>query len=116
MTQSSWYKRPFAWWESVLVMAALLMIYHVAQPKPPKLGMVNMQEISQDFLGFLAAQTMTKEEQTYQLETFGRILDAELARLSKKVVLFEARQVVTPLPDYTEELKQAISQAMTTYK
>ncbi|MFA6038456.1 MAG: TrbI F-type domain-containing protein [Legionellales bacterium] len=112
MTQNSWYKGQFTWWQCVLVMFFMLLIYHFVQPKVPKLGMVNIQEISQDFLEFLAAQTMAKEEQTYYIETFGHALDAELTRLSKEVVLFESHQVVTPLPDYTEELKQAISQAL----
>lgn len=112
----NWYKRQFTWWQCILMTILLLLVYHFAQPKTPKLGMVNIQEVSQDFLEFLAAQTMTKEEQTYQIETFGSALDAELSRLSKKVVLFEARQVVTPLPDYTEELKHTISQALHQHK
>lgn len=116
MIQNSWYKIPFTWWQCVLVMFFMLLIYHFAQPKTPKLGMINVQEISQDFLEFLAVQTMTKEAQTSQIEAFGHALDAELTRLSKEVVLFESHQVVTPLPDYTEELKQAISQALTTHK
>jgi hypothetical protein len=92
-------------------MFLMALIYHFLQPKPPILGMVNVQEISQDFLHHLAMQTLTKDQQTKQIELFGQTLNEELYRLSKEVVLFESREVVTPLPDYTDELKQSISNA-----
>ena len=110
--KNSWFKYKLLWWQSILIMLLMLLIYHCTQPKSIKFGMANIQEISQDFIHYLATQTLTKEQQTKQLEIFGQTLNGELNRLSKEVILFESHQVVTPVPDYTDELKQEISQVL----
>lgn len=109
--QNLLFKYKLFWWQSILITLLLLSIYHFLQPKPQKFGMINIQEISQDFLQFIAIQTLTKEQQAKQIEIFGKTLSDEINKLSKEVVLFESREVVTPLPDYTKDLKYAIAEA-----
>ncbi|MFA6038140.1 MAG: TrbI F-type domain-containing protein [Legionellales bacterium] len=109
--QNLLFKYKLSWWQSALIMFFMLLVYHFVQPKSPRLGMANIQEISQNFLHHLAAQNLTKEQQTKHLEIFGRALNDELNRLSKEVILFESSEVVTPLADYTDELKQSIFKA-----
>ncbi len=97
---------------SFIITFALLGGYHLLQSKPAQLGMVNLHDINQSFIYFLAQQELTDEQKNLWLERFSDALNQEMERLSKDTVLFSAQQVVTPLPDYTPIVKEAISQHM----
>ncbi len=98
--------------QSCFIALVFLSTYHFLQPKPLTLGMINLHDINQSFIYFLAQQDLTDAQKSVWLERFSNALNEEVEQISKNTVLFSAQQVVTPLPDYTSHIKVGISEKM----
>ncbi len=78
----------------------------------PQFGMVDVHEINQSFVVYLAQAELTDEQKSRMLLLYSEALNDELERIGDKTILFSSNQVVTPLEDYTPQIKTVISDAL----
>ena len=93
---------------ALCLLAAGVAVYGL--PVPPRIGVVNIQDILERHVTDVAARDLTKQEQRDAAAQFSRALDAELATLAHEehVRLFVAPAVLSRVPDYTGYIEQRL--------
>lgn len=104
------------WRRSIVAAIVTVVLWHAITPSPytmtPKMAVVDLQDITQTFIGYMATQNLNDEQSSQWLHVFSRALKEEIDELSKTHVLLSANQVVSELEDYTPEVKERISKAI----
>ena len=87
------------------VLGALLVvtIHSAGQESPPRIGVVNIQDILERHIKDYAARDLTKEQKQQAAADFSQSLAAEIQKLAKeeRLHLLVAPAVLSDVPDYT---------------
>ncbi len=96
----------------LLAFPLLVFILILALQASKDFGMVDVYEINQSFVAYVAQADLSDEQKSQMLAVYSDALSDELERIGERVILFSSNQVVTPLEDYTRQVKVAISDAL----